>query len=216
MTTAESTLAGRKGAREVTFEERTENDADDGGVLARARAGDRRAFSVLVRRHQDGVFRFLLRLVGNRDEALELTQDTFVKVFQSLPSWQPEAPFRAWLFRIARNAALDLLRRRQALGFVAFDELAPADGEAAWPDPAPRPEEQLDDRRRIALLDRVLRELPAEQREVLLLRELEDMSYAEIAAALDVNEGTVKSRLARARAAALDRFRHHAGEKHNG
>lgn len=196
---------------------REESDAAvDDEVIARARAGDRRAFAVLVRSHQDGVFRFLLRLVGNRDEALDLTQDAFIKVFQSLPSWQPAAPFRAWLFRIARNTALDLLRRRQALGFVSFDELAQADGEAAWPDPAPTPDERLDDRRRVALLDRVLRELPAEQREVLLLRELEDMSYAEIAATLDVNEGTVKSRLARARAAALDRFRHHAGENRNG
>lgn len=197
------------------FGERTESDAaaDEGEVLARARAGDRPAFAALVRRHQDRVFRFLLRLVGSREEAMDLTQETFLKVFQSLSEWRPEAPFRAWLFRVARNAALDLLRRRRSLGFLAFDELAPDEGEAAWPDPAPRPEQRLDDRRRIAALDRALASLPAEQREVLLLRELEEMSYAEIAATLAISEGTVKSRLARARAAALDHYRRHTGER---
>lgn len=189
---------------------------EDLAVVARARGGDRQAFAALVRGHQDRVFRFLLRLVGSRDEAMDLTQDTFLKVFQSLPEWRPDAPFRAWLFRIARNAAFDLLRRRQVLGFVAFDELAPDAGEAAWPDPAPRPDQRLDDRRRIAALDRALAALPAEQREVLLLRELEEMSYAEIAATLEISEGTVKSRIARARAAALDHYQRHTGERRDG
>lgn len=200
----------------ATGEASVDDAADVAAVVARVRAGDRHAFAVLVDCHQDRIFRFLLRLVGNRDEAMDLTQDTFLKVFQSLAEWRPEAPFRAWLFRIARNAAYDLLRRRQLVGFLAFDELAPEEGEAVWPDPAPRPEQRLDDRRRVAALDRALRALPAEQREVLLLRELEEMSYAEIAATLEINEGTVKSRLARARADALAHYQRHTGENRDG
>lgn len=175
------------------------DDADEALAL-RAREGDRHAFTGLVRSHQERVFRFLLRMLGTRDEAMDLTQDTFLKAWNALPGWRPEARFSTWLLQIARNAALDLLRRRQRIEFVPFDS-AGSDEEAARapPDPAPPPEEQLAGRQRIGLLERALGALPAEQREILLLRELEDMSYAEIAATLGINEGTVKSRLARAR-----------------
>lgn len=187
------------------------DDADE-ELAARARAGDRQAFALLVRRHQERVFRFVLRMLGSRDEAMDLTQDAFLKAWNALPGWRPEARFATWLFQIARNATLDLLRRRQLVEFVPLDADAP--GEAAFEprDAAPLPEERLADQQRIGLLERALAALPAEQREILLLRELEDMSYAEIAATLGINEGTVKSRLARARVAALAHYRHHAGE----
>jgi len=185
-------------------------------TVARARDGDRQAFATLVRAHQDRVFRFLLRLVDDRDEAMDLTQETFLRSFRALAEWRPEAPFRAWLFRIARNLAFDLLRRRERVGFVGFDDLAPVDGAAHWPDTAPRPEQRLDDRRNLAALERALRDLPAAQREVLLLHELEGMSYAEMAATLEINTGTVRSRLARARAAALEHYQRHTGEKRHG
>lgn len=184
------------------------DDADEALAL-RARAGDRQAFTQLVRSHQNRMFGFLLRMLGTRDEAMDLTQDAFLKAWNALPGWRPEARFSTWLFQIARNAALDLLRRRQRIEFVPFDT-GSADAEAR--DPAPPPEEQLAGRQRIGLLERALGALPVDQREILLLRELEDMSYAEIAAALGINEGTVKSRLARARAAALAHYRHQAGE----
>ncbi len=187
------------------------DDADD-ELAARAQAGDRQAFELLVRRHQERVFRFVLRMLGSRDEAMDLTQDSFLKAWNALPGWRPEARFATWLFQIARNAARDLLRRRQRVEFVPLD--ADVSGETAGDqsDPAPSPEQRLAGRQRLGLLERALAALPAEQREILLLRELEDMSYAEIAATLDINEGTVKSRLARARVAALAHYRHHAGE----
>lgn len=185
---------------------------EDRALVVRTLAGDARAFTALVRRHQERVFRFVLRLCGTRDEALELTQETFMKAHQALPGWRPEAQFRTWLFSIARNATLDVLRRRQRVTFVPFDEAAPDAAAAHLPDPTARPDERCADRQRIALLDRVLRQLPAEQREILWLRELEEMSYGEIAASLGIAEGTVKSRLARARAAALAGYRHHSGE----
>jgi RNA polymerase sigma-70 factor (ECF subfamily) len=133
-----------------------------------------------------------------------------MKAHQALPGWQPQAQFRTWLLRIAHNATLDVLRRRERVGFVP---LTHADGaDLDWPDPAPQPDAQLADRQRIGLLERTLRELPLEHREILLLRELEDLSYTDIATTLGIAEGTVKSRLARARAAALAGYQRHSGE----
>ncbi len=184
------------------------DDADEALALC-ARAGERQAFASLVRRHQDRVFAFLVRLLGTRDEAVELTQDTFLKAWNALPTWRPEARWSTWLFQIARNTAFDLLRRRQRVEFVPLDTDTV---DAVWDATTPTPETLLDSRQRLDLLERALAALPAEQREILLLRELEDLSYAELGALLRINEGTVKSRLARARVAALAQYRRLAGE----
>ena len=178
--------------------------ADEADV-ARARAGDTAAFTALVRRHQDRVFGFILRMLDARDEAMELTQDVFVKAWQALPGWRPEARFSTWLLQIARNAALDQLRRRRLIQF------APLDDGMDVADTAPGPEARYASRQRQALLENALQQIAAEHREILLLREIEDLSYAELAAVLGIAEGTVKSRLARARAALLQHFRPHAG-----
>jgi RNA polymerase sigma factor (sigma-70 family) len=188
-------------------------DDAENELAAQARDGDRQAFTRLVRRYQDRVFRFILRMIGNRDEAMDLTQESFMKAYQALPGWRPEARFSTWLFQIARNATLDTLRRRQCVDFVALDACQPGDAAIDPRDGAPLPDEQLADRQHIGLLERALRALPVDQREILLLRELEDMSYADIAATLSINEGTVKSRLARARVAALAHYRQHGGER---
>lgn len=187
-------------------------DAAERELIALAQAGDHRAFAALVRQYQDRVFRFILRLTGTRDEAMDLTQETFMKAHQALPGWRPEAQFRTWLFSIAHNAALDVVRRRQRVDFVSVADLD--DGEAGHdaPDPARQPDERLADRQSMELLERTLQELPTEHREILLLREVEDMSYGEIAATLGIAEGTVKSRLARARSAALAGYQHLTGE----
>lgn len=174
---------------------------EDSRLAERARDGDQRAFAELVRRHQDQVFRFVLRMTDSRDEAMDLTQDTFMKAWLALPRWQPQARLRTWLFQIARNGALDLLRRRGVVEFVPIDE------DLEVPANAPAPDEWLDIRQRYGLLDETLRQLPVDHREILLLREVEDLSYAEIATTLGIQEGTVKSRIARARVALLDRYR---------
>lgn len=170
-----------------------------------SQAGERSAFDQLVRRYQDRLYRFILRLVGSHDEALELTQDTFIKAWQALPDWRPDAQFRTWLFRIGSNTAMDWLRRRKVVEFVALDE----DYDA--PSGTADPEAQLQTRQRLQALETALGRLPHDQREIVLLREIEDMSYSEIGAVLGINEGTVKSRLARAREALIaDRRRTNA------
>jgi RNA polymerase sigma-70 factor (ECF subfamily) len=172
----------------------TQECVDDEWVRA-ARAGDRTAFSALVRHHQRSLYRYLLRMVGRPEEAMELTQETFVRAWQGLPQWQPDARFRTWLFTIGSNAALDVLRRRRTVEFVPLDDVF----EAAHPGAGP--ERQAQATQEVRRLEAALARLTPEHREILLLREVEDMSYEEIARVLGLTEGTVKSRLARARVA---------------
>lgn len=187
------------------------DDADaeqDNAFIVLARAGDTRAFGEIVRRHQDRVFSFILRLTGTRDEAMDLTQEVFMKAWQALPEWRPEAHFSTWLLQIARNLSIDMLRRRQLVRF------APLDDELDIADTAMGPEACYAMRQRDAQLARALQRIPAGQREILLLREVEDLTYTDIAQTLGIRPGTVKSRLARARAALLERLRRKTGEDH--
>jgi len=171
----------------------------------RAQAGDRNAFTVLVQRHQHALHRYLSRMTGTPDEAMELAQEVFVRAWQALPQWQPDAPFRAWLFRIASNAALDLLRRRRTVEFVPIDDqLEPAD-------PGADPERQVVAKQEVRLLEAALKRLTPEHRQILLLREVEDMAYEEIGRVLSLSAGTVKSRLARARMALIEETRRNEG-----
>lgn len=175
----------------------TQPELTDREYVDLSQRGDRNAFSQLVRRYQDRLYRFILRMVDSHDEALELTQDTFIKAWQALPDWRPDAEFRTWLFRIGSNTAMDCLRRRKVVEFVAMDEDYDAPGGTA------DPEAQLQTKQRLRALEVALSRLPHDQREIVLLRDIEDMSYGEIGAILGINEGTVKSRLARAREALI-------------
>jgi RNA polymerase sigma factor (sigma-70 family) len=171
---------------------------DDDDWVRSAQAGDRKAFSELVRRHQGRVYRHLLRMLGSHDDALEVTQDTFVKAWQALLQWQPEAQFRTWLMRIASNTALDELRRRKVVEFVALEDSFDVPGGG------PGPERQAQATQEVRQLEIDLNKLSSEHRQILLLREVEEMSYEEIGQVLSLSEGTVKSRLARARTALID------------
>lgn len=173
---------------------------DENECITRAQRGDVAAFSELVKRYQERIYRFLVRLTRSQDDALDLTQETFLRAYQGLPGWRPDARFTTWLFRIARNLAFDLLRRHKRVEFVALEE------DADIADPAPGPDAALETTQRLHMLEAALLRLPVEHREILLLREIEEMSYEEIAAVLDLNPGTVKSRIARARGTLLDKI----------
>lgn len=170
---------------------------DDTECAALAQRGDGKAFSALVARYQDRIYRFLTRLLRSSDDALELTQDTFLRAYQGMNRWRPDAPFKAWLFRIARNIAFDHLRRNKLVAFVELDE------DVDVPDPSGGPDTLFETAQNLRLLEDALQRLHAGHREILLLREIESLSYDEIATVLNLNVGTVKSRIARARAALL-------------
>lgn len=170
----------------------------DHECVALFQSGEQRVFAELVRRYQNRVFRFLLRLTACREEAMELTQDTMIRALRGLDGWRPDAAFATWLFRIANNAATDKLRRRKLVRYV------PLADDADFPDPAAGPEEALQSAQRSRFLAAALQRLQEEHRQVLLLREIEEMSYAEIGEVLGLREGTVKSRIARAWLALLE------------
>ena len=173
-------------------------DGSEDDLVRRAQAGNGQAFSELVRRHQSSVYRYLLRMLGSHEDAMELTQDAFIKAWQALAQWQPEAQFRTWLFRIANNTALDALRRRKLVEFVPLEDSFDA------PSPEPNPEHQAQVTQEVRQLEASLKKLAPEHRQILLLREVEEMSYEEIGCVLSLSEGTVKSRLARARVALIE------------
>ncbi len=179
---------------------------DDDECVTRAQRGEGKAFSELVGRYQNRIYRFLVRLTRSEDDALDLTQETFLRAYQGLARWRPDARFSTWLFQIARNLAFDLMRRNRHIEFVPL-----ADDDTA-PSPGPGPEADFEIAQRLRMVDEALARLPVEHREILLLREIEEMSYEEISAVLNLNSGTVKSRLARARAALLERVPHRLEE----
>ncbi len=167
--------------------------AGDEALVDRAAAGELDAFEVLVRRYRPLVLRVAARIVGPSD-ADDVTQDAFLRAFHRLPQFRGDSPFRAWLLRIAHNAALDALSRKRAPAHEPTDE------DDFVEQPARRtPAEELEiseRRRRLALK---LAQVPPAHRTVLVLRDLEGLSYEEIAQITDSPLGSVKGRLFRGR-----------------
>jgi RNA polymerase sigma-70 factor (ECF subfamily) len=160
---------------------------DEAVLVERAQAGDREAFAALVERHQQRLGGYLFHLLGDRDLALDLTQDTFVRAYTAGHATRPGLALRPWLFRIATNLAYDVLRRRRRIAWVP---LAVAQDRAA-DEPAPVEEQHV--------VRLALSRLRPEEQVVLVLCCVEDHSYAEVAAALDTTPDAVRKRLARAK-----------------
>lgn len=177
-----------------------EERADDRALVERATRGDRAAFGALVQRHQDRVFNLAYQVVRNREDALDVAQDAFVKAFASLPGFKGEANFTTWMHRIVVNLAIDCLRRRRRSEPTGYDDrlAVPEDREAGSPAPDD-PERALETNQVRSLLARGIQGLPPAHRAVLILREIEGLSYQEIARVVGCNLGTVMSRLFYAR-----------------
>ena len=125
---------------------------DESECIARAQRGDVLAFSELVSRHQDRIYRFLARLTRSPDDALDLTQETFLNAYQALGRWRPQARFSTWLFQIARNLAFDQLRRSRRVEFVTLEE----EQASGIQDAGPTPEAALQTTQRLHALERAL------------------------------------------------------------
>ena len=168
----------------------------DHDLVAAARAGDRRALDTLLRRHYDRVHAVCRRIAGSTRDADDAAQEAMISIVRGLPRFDGRSQFSTWAYRIATNAALDELRRRKRrpVLHVVDDEGEPPDA----PDPiADRQVTGVVDR---MVIDAALDALPEEFRAAVVLRDVADLDYAEIADALGVPVGTVKSRIARGRA----------------
>ena len=169
---------------------------DDTRLVAAARQGDRDAFGILVERHQDRIFNSLLRVLGSRDDALDVVQDAMVQAFVKLDSFRGDAKFSTWLYRIAMNLALSYRRRHRPS--VSVEELKQRVGEEPVSE-LPAPDKNLMDQERAATVQQALAALEVQHCQILVLREIENCSYADIAQILELPVGTVRSRLFRAR-----------------
>jgi RNA polymerase sigma-70 factor (ECF subfamily) len=162
------------------------------GLIAQAQQGDRNAYGELVRRHYPNVVNVVYRMCGDRGLAEDAAQEAFLRAWVNLPSFHPESPLRNWLYRIAVNAALDVLRRKT-------EEPVEEEKMQSMPDQAQGPEAALIQKEQAAFLQEAMKTLPEAARSVLVLREYGDLSYHEIAVVLDIPIGTVMSRLNYAR-----------------
>jgi RNA polymerase sigma-70 factor (ECF subfamily) len=171
----------------------TESRLDDDELMARGAAGDEDAFRVLVERWQTPAFRFLERMLGSREDAQDLVQETFLRMCLGARRYRPEGRFQSWLFRIAGNLARSQLRRRKILRWVVFEPRVhqPESPEAS-------PQETLEQQASDAGVRDAILALPDRQRQAMLLRTFEEMSYQEIASAMGTSVGAVESLLHRA------------------
>ena len=170
-------------------------------IIEKVLGGDVNAFEELVLRYEKTVYNLALRMVSDRDDAFDMTQEAFIKAYNSLPSFRGDSKFSVWLYRITTNICLDFLRskkRRPQVLLTAHDD-EDEDVQLDIPDPAADPEGQLIKKLGMQSISEGLKLLPDKQRQILVMRELGGMSYAEIGAALSLEEGTVKSRIFRAR-----------------
>ncbi len=174
----------------------------DSSLVRRTRGGDLRAFEELVERHRDVVFRVAARIVGPR-EAEDVSQDAFLRAFHRLGSFRGEGSFRAWLLQITHHAAVNALARRREVADTPAVEAA----EELDSSPVRLPAERLEERERRERLELKLTGLSPAHRAVLVLRDLEGMSYDEIAGITEVPLGTVKGRLHRARGELIELLR---------
>jgi RNA polymerase sigma-70 factor (ECF subfamily) len=161
-------------------------------LIQQARNGDRSAYGELVRCHYPGVVNVVYRLCGDAGLAEDMAQEAFLRAWNNLPSFRPGSSLRNWLYRIAVNAALDVLRRRT-------EEPVEDERMERMTDEAPGPEAVVIAREQAAFLQQAMRSLPEAARSVLVLREYGELSYKEIASVLDIPVGTVMSRLNYAR-----------------
>jgi len=167
----------------------------DHALVDRCLAGDARAFDELINCYKRQVFALIFRLVRNQTDAEDIAQETFIKAYRNLSSYDPTHPFITWLFKIAHNSAIDFLRARKPESLSIHDEENPLDIE----DTQLSLEEKIEASSQQELIEQVLGTLPPLYREILVLRHQQELSYEEIAESLDIPVGTVKIRLFRAR-----------------
>jgi RNA polymerase sigma-70 factor (ECF subfamily) len=178
-----------------------EEQKDERELVARCQKGDREAFEQVYLRHHRALYLFLYSLMRSQHAAEDLCQDVFVKLFTQIRSYRYQSSFAHWLFRLARNAAIDQMRRSKVRAATSLDA-EPVDGHSLQerlPGNGPLPSDRVEKSERDQAVRKAVAALPEDFKTVLVMREWGDQSYEEIAGELGISEGTVKSRIFRAR-----------------
>ena len=172
---------------------------DELRLIESAKRGDSGAFEDLVKLHEKNVFNLALKLLKNRDDALDAAQEAFLKAWISLKSFRGDSKFSAWLYRLTYNTCLDILRKGKKGEIISLSSQDEDEVVKDVKDTAPTPEEYTERRETRRAVRDAVNALPEEYRQIIILREFAGLSYTEIAEAAALNEGTVKSRISRGR-----------------
>ena len=189
--------------------------AAESALVERCRTGERMAFDELISTHQDRVLNTAFRLMGNYDEALDLTQEVFLNCFRKIGNFKGDSALSTWLYRITVNTAKNRWKYQYSRGYhktQSYDAPLEAGVEERvnqFPDAQPTPRKVAVDHEAMAFLEEKLKDLNEEHRDVLVLRYIEELSYEDIADILRISLGTVKSRIHRARAELRDVMKEH-------
>ena len=178
--------------------EGTLNTLADEELVRRAQDGDERAFGEMVSRYEAKVYSLALKMVRNPEDAEDILQDTFLRAYRGIKSFKGDSTFSTWIYRITANSALMRLRKKQ-LPTVSIEDAEERETPVAIADWGPGPVEQVLNRELQQLMDEAIEALPAEFRQVFVLRDIEELSNTEVADILDLSVAAVKSRLHRAR-----------------
>jgi RNA polymerase sigma-70 factor (ECF subfamily) len=172
------------------------NNLTDQQLIAQTLQGKTSAFGVLVGKHQDRLFNSMVHLLRNQPDAEDVVQDAFLLALKKLHTFQGNSQFYTWLFRIARNTAISKLRRKRPT--LSLDTTL-AEHRLEFPSDGPAPSQRMEQRERKIGLMAAIDQLSLQHREILILREMEELDYEAISEILDLPTGTVRSRLHRAR-----------------
>lgn len=174
----------------------SESKVEDRALIIRAQQGEKQAFDQIFQRYQRMVYRAAFGLVGNVEEAMDVTQEAFMRAYRAIQRFEPERPFFPWIYKIVRNLAYSSLGKRSRKGFAVSLDTGNEDSRPLEiPDPSQSPREEYSQKELETHLAQALEELKAEDREIIVLRDLQNHSYKEIAQMLDIPMGTVMSRL---------------------
>ncbi|HYK76355.1 MAG TPA: sigma-70 family RNA polymerase sigma factor [Daejeonella sp.] len=179
----------------------SENAKNDFNLVEKAKTGDQKAYADLMQRYKDSIHFMALKMVNNKDDAMDLTVETFAKAFENLDKYKPDFAFSTWLFRIATNNCIDFIRKKK-IHTTSIDSMIDEEG-----DERPlqiradtlNPEETSIKKQQNAQLKEIVDKLPSRYRILIMLRYFDELSYDEIAQQLDLPLGTVKAQLFRAR-----------------
>ncbi|PWG79739.1 RNA polymerase sigma factor [Pararcticibacter amylolyticus] len=179
----------------------SENAVNDFNLVLRARDGDQRAYADLMQRYKDSIYFMSLKMVNNKDDAMDLTIETFGKAFENIEKYKPDFAFSTWLFRIATNNCIDFIRKKR-INMVSIHSLTDDEGEERQLDikaDSLNPEETSIKKQQKETIKLIVDKLPLRYRTLITLRYFDELSYEEIAVQLDLPLGTVKAQLFRAR-----------------
>jgi RNA polymerase sigma-70 factor (ECF subfamily) len=193
------------------IEEHVATTATDEELVKRAQADDERAFGELVTRYESKVYSLAMKMLRNPEDAEDVLQDTFLRAYRGIKSFKGNSTFSTWIYRITANSALMRLRKKQ-LPQVSIEDSDEREAPISIADWAPGPAEQLLNQEMQKTMDEAIESLPPEFRQVFILRDVEELSNADVAEILDLSVAAVKSRLHRARLKVRNRLAQYFSE----